>query len=245
MKAVKFKLSGKNAFFKKPEVNSYCYFTYGQIHKITILGIFGAVLGYDGYGQQKEKKFTEKYPEFYQRLRNLKVCIIPRNKQGYIPKKIQQYNNSVGYASKEQSGNLIIKEQWLENPEWEIYLMLDCEEAEKVSEFLIKKKCVYLPYLGKNDHIADIENVEIVILNKVHLSNEVQIFSMFPKRIGDISVPDDEDEIEIFKYEEKLPIALNEDTNHYEFDTFCYTNLLVKAKEEVLYQEKEKILTFY
>lgn len=34
MKAVKFTLSGKNAFFKKPEVNTYYYFTFGQIHKV-------------------------------------------------------------------------------------------------------------------------------------------------------------------------------------------------------------------
>ena len=33
MKAVKFTLKGKTAFFKNPEVNSYFYFTYGNIHK--------------------------------------------------------------------------------------------------------------------------------------------------------------------------------------------------------------------
>lgn len=26
----------------------------------------------------------------------------------------------MGYASKEQGGNLIVKEQWLEKPKWEI-----------------------------------------------------------------------------------------------------------------------------
>ena len=53
MKAVKFVLSGKNAFFKKPEVNTYYYFTFGQIHKVALLGMFGAILGYDGYAQKK------------------------------------------------------------------------------------------------------------------------------------------------------------------------------------------------
>ena len=55
MRAVKFKLKGRNAFFKKPEVNTYCYFTYGQIHKMALLGIFGAILGYDGYGIKKQE----------------------------------------------------------------------------------------------------------------------------------------------------------------------------------------------
>ena len=45
MEAVKFTLSGRNAFFKKPEVNAYYYFTYSHIHKVALLGIFGAILG--------------------------------------------------------------------------------------------------------------------------------------------------------------------------------------------------------
>ena len=44
MKALKFILSGKTAFFKVPMVNSVCYFTYGNIHKPALLGMFGAIL---------------------------------------------------------------------------------------------------------------------------------------------------------------------------------------------------------
>lgn len=253
MRAVKFKLKGRNAFFKKPEVNTYCYFTYGQIHKMALLGIFGAILGYDGYGIKKQERkakgqpTTEEYPEFYRKLKDLKICVIPENEQGYIPKKIQQYNNSVGYASAETGGNLIVKEQWLENPEWEIYFMIDSEEAELLADFLINSKCIYIPYLGRNNHIADIEEVERVSLKEIYLE-ELQISSMFPKSIGSILLPDDEDEIEPFKYEEKLPSALNGYTNLYEYQTFCYTNLPVKIKEikeTVLYQDKNKILAFY
>lgn len=52
MKAVRFTLSGKSAFFKKPEVNTYYYFTYGQIHKVALLGMLGAIAGYNGYAQK-------------------------------------------------------------------------------------------------------------------------------------------------------------------------------------------------
>ena len=41
MEVLRFSLSGKTAFFKKPEVNTYYYFTYGNIHKVALLGIFG------------------------------------------------------------------------------------------------------------------------------------------------------------------------------------------------------------
>lgn len=250
MKAVRFTLSGKNAFFKKPEVNAYCYFTYGQIHKVALLGMLGAIVGYGGYAQKewtsgkKGKALIEEYPEFYERLRNLKISIVPGNDRGYISKKVQTFNNSVGYASKEQGGNLIVKEQWLENPKWDIYVMLDCEEAEKIARALEERKYVYIPYLGKNDHLADIKDVTMLELEKAVLK-ETEISGMFPKNTGEICLPDDEDEIEEFKYEEKLPMGLNGFTNLYEYDTFCYTNLPVHIEEADLYKDEKRILVFY
>ena len=135
MDIFRFILSGKHAFFKKPEVNSYYYFTYGNIHKVALLGMFGAILGYGGYtqmrGYEKKKKqdeLTDSFPEFYERLKDVKLSVIPVSQNGFISKKIQIFNNSVGYASKEKGGNLIVKEQWLENPKWEIVLLIDSEE---------------------------------------------------------------------------------------------------------------------
>ena len=71
MEVCKVTLKGRTAFFKKPDVNSYYYFTYGQIHKVVLLGIFGAVLGYSGYESiktDKRKKHSMAgpgFPEFY------------------------------------------------------------------------------------------------------------------------------------------------------------------------------------
>ncbi len=168
MEILRFNLSGKNAFFKKPEVNTFCYFTYGNIHKVALLGMFGAILGYGGYTQmkgfereKKQSKLTEALPEFYERLKDLQISILPKYKKGYIAKKFQTFNNSVGYASKEQGGNLIVKEQWLENPEWEICLLVNSEEAEKLKEAICKRICIYYPYLGKNDHPANITNIVV------------------------------------------------------------------------------------
>ena len=85
MEILKFKLSGKSAFFKKPEVNTYCYFTYGNIHRIALLGILGAILGYKGYSQMKdilsikeEIDLKPAYPEFYEKLKELKIAILPK-----------------------------------------------------------------------------------------------------------------------------------------------------------------------
>ena len=175
------------------------------------------------------------------------MSVVPKNERGYIPKKVQIFNNSVGYASAEQGGNLIIKEQWLENPVWDIYVLIDCEEAEKLAGFLQQGKCVYFPYLGKNDHPADITNVEKVVVEETILKETV-ISSMFLKETGSLIMPDDEDDIEVFKYAEKLPVALNGYTNLYEYADLCYTNMLVDINDDKsykLYKTEGKVLEFY
>ena len=170
METLKFTLAGQNAFFKKPDVNEYCYFTYGHIHKVALLGMLGAIAGYKGYGSKyetvkKSKILSEDYPEFYEKLKQIKIAVVPKNENGYIPKKIHTFNNSVGYANKD--GNLIVKEQWLEKPVWDIYILLDCNEAEHITELLQSRNCVYFPYLGKNDHPADIKDVKRLALRNI------------------------------------------------------------------------------
>lgn len=256
MEILRFSLSGRNAFFKKPEVNSYCYYTYGNIHKVALLGIFGAILGYGGYTQmqridkaKKKMGISEGYPEFYERLKDLKISILPdaEHKRGYIPKKVQTYNNSVGYASKELGGNLIVKEQWLENPGWEICLLVDSEEAENVQDAICNKKCVYYPYLGKNDHLADILAVRVEKIQEVVFEEE-RIDCFVPKeKIQIVDVDFDEaDTYSDFKYEEALPVAMDRWTNQYILQTFLYTDALVEIEETKVYQlEDRKKIVFY
>lgn len=74
-RALKFTLSGKTAFFKRPEVNTYYYFTFGNIHKVALLGMFGAILGYQGYNNTKE------LPEFYRKLKDVKYLLYRKIKK--------------------------------------------------------------------------------------------------------------------------------------------------------------------
>lgn len=231
MRILRFTLSGKSAMFKKPDVNSYFYFTYGQIHKPALLGIFGAILGYAGYNQMSKKSV---YPEYYDKLQNIRVSIVPNSDNGYFRKKITYFNNSTGFASHEQGGNLIVKEQWLEEPSWDIYVLLDCDEAEKIAEFMLERKSIYLPYLGKNDHAADITNVIIeegavkdkvatlqclFIKDKAEIDEDFRLFSDVPG---------------LFKYEEALPAGLRPETNQYVLEKMVFTNMnLVNIKDEV------------
>jgi CRISPR-associated protein Cas5h len=248
MRALKFNLSGETAFFKKPDVNTYLYFTYGNIHKIAVLGIIGAVIGLKGYNQQDK----ETYPEFYKELCNLKITIVPNDEKGYIPKKIQTFNNSVGYASQEEGGNLIVKEQWLEKPSWDIYILSNENTFVKdIEESFLNSNFTYIPYLGKNDHFANIKDVEILELQEADKTEKVH--SLFLKTYFDFikdqdiefSLMDYEYE-ERWKYEEKLPVALEENTNQYITESFVFTNMKVILKEKYnLYSYKEKVLFFF
>lgn len=245
MQALKFTLSGETAFFKKPDVNTFYYFTFGSIHKVALLGIFGAILGYQGYNSITKKQIL---PEFYEKLKDSKVAILPRNNKGYIPKKIQLFNNSTGYASKEQGGNLIVKEQWLEGPIWQIVVLLDNEEANKLADALCHHRTTYIPYLGKNEHPADISDVEIIEVTKIDLVNQ-PISSLVRvedfKEACDEDDEDDDDGIDVFKYQEKLPVALHPSTSLYEYATFMYTNLPASNIACAVYKCEEENIIFY
>lgn len=244
MDILKFSLKGKTAFFKKPEVNTYISFTYGMIHKVVLLGMLGAIRGYRGYSAYRKEE--DEYPEFYKRLSDIRCAIVPRYESGVPNKKIQQFNNSVGYASKEQGGNLIVKEQWLENPTWDIFIALDCKEAVSLAEDLLAKRCVYIPYLGKNDHPADIENV--VILKNCEIQTTYQkIDSLYQKEKVVYAELDEfeEEDMEIKKYEETLPIALDKDTHMYKTSKFVYSNLPIEVYHDEVYQAGDKIIVFF
>lgn len=246
MEVLKFNLSGRTAFFKKPDVNSIVCFTYGNIHKVALMGILGACLGLKGYNQQTK---DDEYPEFYSELENIKISIVPKNEFGYTDKKIQRFNNSVGYASKEEGGNLIVKEQWLENPSWDIYIQLeDTDICRDLKNRFLSNKFVYIPYLGKNDHIANISGIEL-ISDAYKLESVDKIDGFFTREDFEFEKydfdDDDDDYEEPFKYQEKLPCKLDKITNQYILETIIFTNMPVKllSKKDV-YKVRDMNLIF-
>ena len=256
MEALKFTLSGYSAFFKDNVINTV-YLTYGNIHRVALLGIFGAILGYNGYGKQndmlkKKKKNITDYPEFYEKLNDIKISIVSNGENGYFNKKLQTFNNSVGYASKEEGGNLIVKQFWLENPSWDIYLLLDCEEAKKIADYIKDRRAIYLPYLGTNDHLANITDVKIVNIEKKMTSeNEnIEILSMVKacdisdKKKNAFSI-DDNMKKDIYKYSEYLPIELSKELNQYIKEKITITNMSVKLLKKYYYKVEDKNIVFY
>jgi len=230
MKAISFNLSGKFAHFKKPDVNSYAYFTYSHIHKVALLGILGAVLGLKGYGNSKSN-----YPEFYEKLKDFKVSIIP--KKPYFTKKIITFNNSVGYASKEEGGNLIVREQWLEKPEWDILVLEnETDEFKELKKRLFNKEFAFIPYLGKNDHPAVIDEVKEIELKKP--SKDMVCVSLIPKSKVTFKKPPRFGEK--FFYSEFLPICIKEKFLIYEYEEMVFSSWIVECEDEDYFEYEGK-----
>ncbi|MGD9568351.1 MAG: type I-B CRISPR-associated protein Cas5b [Sedimentibacter sp.] len=258
MEILKFNLSGETAFFKKPDVNTYYYFTYGNIHKVALLGIIGAVLGLKGYAFQDE---NDDFPEFYEKLKDLRISILTNNKKGLISKKIQTFNNSVGYASQEAGGNLIVNEQWLEKPDWTIYIqILDGTLFSEIKDKFLNLKFEYIPYLGKNDHYANIGNVEVISeeaiqvlklreikkIDSLFLESDFMITNFDIDSMFYDDIDDDIDDSVKWKYEEFLPVELDLTSNQYIKKCFIQTNMRIESKsDEHIYKIKDKYLQFY
>ncbi len=240
MKAISFELSGKTACFRKPDVNQFAYFTYNNIHKPVLLGLIGAILGLKGHIQlsnenrrieeqnRANKKKTDKkplntgFPEFYEKLKDLKISITPLAPHGYFSKKIQVFNNSVGYASKEMGGNLIVREQWLEEPKWQIVILDDgSKEYEQLKEYLLNGKAVYVPYLGKNDHPATIDEVKEIELETPIDGSKIS--SLFIEDAFEISKMPPRGELSYF-FKEVSPMRLQKEHHFYEYENLIFTN---------------------
>lgn len=267
MQALKFNLSGKTAIFKRPDVNDPCLFTYSHIHKPALLGILGAICGFGGYNQQKahndkclaEKRKSENldYPEFYEKLKDIKVSIIPKSPT--FPSLKHTFNNSVGYANysiKKYGGGstLCYTEQWLENPSWEIFILLDgTEVTENLKQRFLNREFVYIPYLGKNDHFANITDIEVVEIESVQNCKKIDSM-IFAKNIDkaekNIQSPKDRfnniPAIIDFKYTERLPIALDKEDNLYVLEKFVYTNMVLTLNNfEQIYSCNGKNIAFF
>lgn len=252
MKAIAFELAGETAFFKKPDVNANIYFTYSHIPRVALLGLLGSILGYGGYNEQNRDLMingeTEDnvFPEFYQRLQHLRLSIVPHGERGYFSRKIQNFNNSVGYASNEEGKNLIVKEQWLEKPRWTIYVLDDGSSVyQKLAESLLARRSVFLPYLGKNDHPARLDHPRYVELWEVEEGVD-QITSLFQP--ADVELGGfHRTEPQPYFYREMLPTALEPKLNSYVFSKWMHTNRTVKQinSQGTFYQAEERCIAFY
>lgn len=230
LKLISFDLKAEMGFFKKPDINDGIYLTYNMLHKPALLGILGAVLGLRGF------EANSKMPEYYEKLKHLKVGIQPLNSSnGNFEKDIVSYNNGTGFASMEEGGNLIVTEQILLKPEYRCFIMLDIDnELEyKLFDYIIKNKAEYLPYLGKNDFSAWWTDTKVYDkCEEFDFSKNFKVVSIFSKTEAvsqhvakTMTGMMARKTVMPFMYFEKLPIVYDEALFQYCYADFVYSNV--------------------
>lgn len=251
MEILKFTIESDFAHFRIPE-NNKINFTFPQIHKTTIKGILGAIVGLKGYNTTSFLK--EDKVEFIEKLKGLKVGIIPNTFNGIFKKEIIQNVNQSGHASKEEGGVLIFKEEVLLNPSWTIYIEvsnLETSVREKIKEYLLNSWSEYSVYLGKNHYIADIENVEVV---DFEIEEEPEFINSLFKR-KDVEIDDLIESNDELAYGDKpfltsfhLPLDISSEQRYEGYGDFYFTNFPIdniKDKERLFITDKDKVIELF
>ncbi|MBX2976925.1 MAG: type I-B CRISPR-associated protein Cas5 [Ignavibacteriaceae bacterium] len=219
-------------FLKKYDINEDIYLTYNCLHKPALLGIFGAIIGLKGHYQAFVGNRDE--PEYFELLKNIKVGIRPlQSSNGNFQKTVIAYNNSVGYASKETGGNLIVKEQTLILPSYRVYILLsDDEYSMKIHHYLNSNEAEYIPYLGKNDFQISWDKPIDYKAIKFNADSSFSVSSIFIKeglmkehmsRMMRIRS-------NLFMYFESLPIGFHSITKNYKLAEFVFTNAVFESE---------------
>lgn len=233
-KLISFTIKSEKGFLKKPDINDGIYLTYNMLHKPAILGILGSIIGLEGF------KKNGVLPEYYKKLKNILIGVKPvGDEKGNFAKTRISYNNTTGFASDEEGGNLIISEQTLIKPAYQIYLLLNLKNEYQNQIYLNVKnqEAVFLPYLGKNDYSLwwDKKNVQEYEFEKIQQISNFKINTIFKK-----SEPVTKCIVKVmdrkslaaqknnFFYFENLPISYDEKFFQYKMCNFAYTNAELK-----------------
>lgn len=171
-KLISIDLKADFGFLRKPDTNDGISMSYNMLHKPGLLGIFGAILGLSGYQKRGE------LPEYYLKLKDLKIGISPLNHQnGNFAKTTIIYTNTVGYANKD--GNLIAYENTLIKPSYTVYVILDAESP--LYNQLKYKHAEYIPYLGKNEYPLWWENFNEYDIKPYAFDDDYEVKGLFLK----------------------------------------------------------------
>jgi CRISPR-associated protein Cas5h len=219
-------LIGDFGFFRKPDTNSTVNISYSMLHKPALLGLFGAIIGLEGY---KEKG---KMPAYFDALDGLKIGVEPLyHEMGNYQKTTIKYSNTVGYAN--NGSTYLTEESTLIKPAYRVYALLDMVDKNHnlLFEYLRDGKAEFLPYFGKNEFAAwwDKESFTVYSFQDVEKPSEsLSIKTLFLKKdvikehkadpIFDFSsFMDDETP---FMYFERLPIGFDTELFQYQMGDF-------------------------
>ena len=241
-KLISFTIKAEFGMFKKPDINDKIFVSYNMIHKPYLLGILGAIMGYAGHNQNKDKS---KMPEYYEKLKDIRVAIAPSDENGGIFKKeFIIFNNTT-------NGSIAnITEQTLVNPAYRIYLELDDVKHKNLIDSLNNNQAVYPPYMGKNEFSLWWDNFSIhENFDEIKSKDKFEVVSII-KRDKDFEIRGTgykERTTNYFYLFERLPIGFDEQLKQYSYHDFLYTNSIFKSNKTLqnLYECDEGVICLF
>lgn len=199
---IAFNLYGDYALFKKPWCNREQQ-SYLIPPKTSIVGLLGALLGYEREKYLKKLNFEEIF-----------IGIKLVSEEG---KELHGFNFMHGknldnitkklsnpYRKPTRKGSLSpTRLEYVKNPYYRIYLHLERDPLrEKIGNFLKNDKCVFPPYLGQVNLFANIDNISVNEL----LERDI--------KYSETAVPSEMVKVTEVKsklYTERLPVKMNPD----------------------------------
>lgn len=232
MEILKFTLSGLGATFTRPSFNSIIT-TYSHIHKISVLGILGAVIGIE-----KNNYIEGDLPSFYKELNSLEVSIVPSDITFY--KKRDTITDTTGFSNRE--ANFIGVYDTLINPKWDIYIYSNGNRHyEEIKKSLLNKDSYYYPYLGRNHWFANIDDVKVLQGELVNEADNIDGLFISKNIELDIEEDDDFDDNHIC-FQEYMPVSFRKDFVQYIEENLTITNRKVLNTNVPLLSCDNKIL---
>ena len=247
-KLVSFTIKAEFGMFKKPDINDKIFVSYNMLHKPYLLGILGAIMGYDGHNQNRDKS---KMPKYYEKLKDIRVAIAP-----WTHKKIDEVNS--GIFKKEfiifnntTNGSIAnITEQTLVNPAYRIYLELDDVKHKELIDSLENNRAIYPPYMGKNEFSLWWDDFFIhEKLEEIESKEKFEVKTIIKKDENFVLKNSGYKErtTNYFYLFERLPIGFDEKLKQYIYHDFLYTNSIFKSNNTIqnLYECDEGIICLF
>ncbi len=243
-KLISFTIQSEFGMFKKPDINDKIFVSYNIIHKPYLLGILGAIMGYDGHNQNRDKS---KMPEYYERFKDIRVAIAPSSENGGIFKKeFIIFNNTTNGSISN------ITEQTLVNPAYKIYIELDDENEEhiKLIDSIKNNRAVYPPYMGKNEFSLWWDNFhQHAKFEKIEIKEKFEVKTIIKKDENFVLKNSGYKErtTNYFYLFERLPIGFDEVLKQYTYHDFLYTNAIFKNTQSLtnLYECDEGVICLF
>lgn len=249
-RVLKFTLSCPHFHMTEETSNENVIETYRNPHKLAILGMLGNMLGLKGYNNKTFSKSKSIYPEWYEKLQDLKVAVVNNSETGTFISAVNEYSNTTGLH--EADGNtLLIKENWLYNTSWTVYVLGDSKIIDEIADRMENRKYNGMLYLGKSQHyvekIKDAERISLEDMKRIDEDNlATRIDSLFIDK-----------NIEVkramfgsngtFEFIQRMPVKFRENTVYYFKEMMKWTDkevVIRNAKESNFYEYQEKVIQF-